>query len=682
MDTLHIGTRRVPENPGEKGESVDFPKQNLVRNVQILGQAGSGKTVMAKVILEECALAGIPSIILDVQGDLARLAMPPEDGPKTDSERQKMWSENVEPRVWTPLSESGLQICINPFDLPGDTHDTPVDGETGVESWRMMATGLGSLLGADESSNKGRQNVSFLENHMKSLAESNEAPYDFGELAESMRNLSKEEHQDQITSAALGELARTSESYNTPSESALFTKGSPLDIGMMLQEREPGRTPVNILYLNTLRTKERQQMFIQQFCRQMWQWLLDNPSTELQCILFLDEARSFLPAVKSPPSKEAIKLMLNEGRKYGLGTIIATQSPADVDYKATENTETAFVGQLRKKQSIEHMKNLIETDSDSDAIIANLPSLKSGEFELFSPSSFPGEVVRMHSRWLLTPHGQPLLPKELRALVSNPLREWAKGFTRSTPKRKRLPSWKIREPTAPMELMHGIPTLRSAEDPMEVMLTTTNALTMGSLLLTTFFLGQRYIEGELGIAWLAIGGAISVFLSVLLAIGILLRDESEKSAQIRHRTRGFEWIVLSWMLVLGGIDWLGWIDLGWVYYPVMASQMLLIVFVALEYLHSLRLASTSIDGDSLLERLKSVGAALNEAERTRAISSSDDLVRRFGLVTTTLTVLLLTSLLWSGSDLSEGYYREAAVRLVTLEGSFLISTVVSSIWRD
>jgi len=229
--------------------------------------------------------------------------------------------------------------------------------------------------------------------------------------------------------------------------------------------------------------------------------------------------------------------------------------------------------------------------------------------------------------------------------------------------------------------MHGIPTLRSAEDPMEVMLTTTNALTMGTLLLTTFFLGQSHTDGDLGFAWLAIGGAISVFLSVLLAIGFLLRDESEKSAQIRHRTRGFEWVVLSWMLVLGGIDWLGWIDLGWVYYPVMASQMLLIVFVALEYLHSLRLASTSIDGETLLERLKSVGAALSEAERTRAISSSDDLVKRFGLVTTTLTVLLLASLLWSGSDLSEGYYREAAVRLVTLEGSFLISTVVSSIWR-
>ncbi len=671
----------MPEKPGEMGGLVDFPKQSLVRNVQILGQAGSGKTVMAKVILEECALAGIPSIILDVQGDLARLAMPPEDDPKADSERQRMWTDNVEPRIWTPLSDAGLQVCINPFDLPSDTHDTPLDYDEGGYEWRMMATGLGSLLGVDESSNRGRQAVGFLENHMKSLAESNEPPYDFGELAESMRGLSKEDHQDQITSTALGELARTSESYNTPSETALFTKGSPLDIGMMLQEREGGRTPVNILYLNTLRTKERQQMFIQQFCRQMWQWLLDNPSTELQCLLFLDEARSFLPAVKSPPSKDAIKLMLNEGRKYGLGTIIATQSPADVDYKATENTETAFIGQLRKKQSIEHVKNLLESDSDSDSIIANLPSLKSGEFELFSPSSFPGEVVSMHSRWLLTPHGQPLLPKELGALVPEPLRAWAKGFTIVTPKRKRLPSWKIREPSVPMELMHDIPTLRSAEDPMEVMLTTTNALTMGTLLLTTFFLGQSYIDGELGFAWLAIGGAISVFLSALLAIGFLLRDESEKSARIRHRTRGFEWIVLSWMLVLGGIDWLGWIDLGWAYYPVMASQMLLMVFVALEYLHSLRLASTSIDGETLLERLKSVGAALSEAERTRAISSSDDLVRRFGLVTSTLTVLLLTSLLWSGSDLSEGHYREAAVRLIALDGAFLISTLVSLIRR-
>ena len=90
-----------------------------------------------------------------------------------------------------------------------------------------------------------------------------------------------------ITKPRIDELARTVESYDTPSETALFTKGSPLDIGMMLEERVEGKTPVNIIYSNTLRTKEKQQIFIQQFCRQMWQWLQDNAKSDLQCVLFL-----------------------------------------------------------------------------------------------------------------------------------------------------------------------------------------------------------------------------------------------------------------------------------------------------------------------------------------------------------------------------------------------------------
>ena len=97
----------------------------------------------------------------------------------------------------------------------------------------------------------------------------------------------------------------------------------------------------------------------------------------------------------------------------------------------------------------------------------------------------------------------------------------------------------------------------------------------------------------------------------------------------------------------------------------------------MEYAHSLRLAGTKLDGESLLDRVRSVSAALTEAERDRARSSSEDLMRRFGFLTTTMTVGLLASLLWSGSGLASGASREFAVRLVTLEGSVLIASVIS-----
>ena len=168
-----------------------------------------------------------------------------------------------------------------------------------------------------------------------------------------------------------------------------------------------------------------------------------------------------------------------------------------------------------------------------------------------------------------------------------------------------------------------------------------------------------------------------MILSVFLAMDWLLQGEGELAARVRERARGFEWVVLAWIWAIWGIDQLGWLDLGWAYYLVMSSQTLLTVFVAMEYAHSLRLAGTTLEGESLLDRVRSVGAALTEAERDRARSSSEDLMRRFGFLTTVMTVGLLAFLLWSGGGLASGATREIAVRLVTLEGSVLIASVIS-----
>ena len=84
MPRMNLGENRVLSSDGSKEYINGFEIKNLLRHVGILGSSGSGKTVMAKVILEECALAGIPSIIIDIQGDLARLGMEPQNDEKSD----------------------------------------------------------------------------------------------------------------------------------------------------------------------------------------------------------------------------------------------------------------------------------------------------------------------------------------------------------------------------------------------------------------------------------------------------------------------------------------------------------------------------------------------------------------------------------------------------------------------
>ena len=112
-----LGTRR------DTGDAIDIAPQVLARHGAMLGSTGSGKTVMAKALIEEAALAGIPSLIIDPQGDLARLALGIDLGELEEKNglvnRAKKLLETCEVRIWTPLRSKGLPLCIDPFRSAG-----------------------------------------------------------------------------------------------------------------------------------------------------------------------------------------------------------------------------------------------------------------------------------------------------------------------------------------------------------------------------------------------------------------------------------------------------------------------------------------------------------------------------------------------------------------------------------
>ena len=113
---MFLGNRR------DTGEPIDIKSMVLARHAAMLGSTGSGKTVMAKALIEEAALAKIPSLIIDPQGDLARLALgidPVElEAAGGDVARAKKLMDMCEVRIWTPLRSKGLPLCIDPFRTP------------------------------------------------------------------------------------------------------------------------------------------------------------------------------------------------------------------------------------------------------------------------------------------------------------------------------------------------------------------------------------------------------------------------------------------------------------------------------------------------------------------------------------------------------------------------------------
>ena len=109
-------------NNRKNGEEINLESSILRKHVALLGSTGSGKTVAAKVLIEEATLEGIPSIIIDPQGDLARLAITANRAEVTenggDAERSRSWEEKSEVRIWTPTRRKGLPICLDPFSPP------------------------------------------------------------------------------------------------------------------------------------------------------------------------------------------------------------------------------------------------------------------------------------------------------------------------------------------------------------------------------------------------------------------------------------------------------------------------------------------------------------------------------------------------------------------------------------
>ncbi|MDP6187739.1 MAG: DUF853 family protein, partial [Candidatus Poseidoniaceae archaeon] len=153
---LFLGSRR------DTGEPIDIKSMVLARHAAMLGSTGSGKTVMAKALIEEAALAKIPSLIIDPQGDLARLALgiEPEELEKEggDVARAKKLMEMCEVRIWTPLRSKGLPLCIDPFRAP----PSDLDAEEAITAWDMVAAGFTSLAGYDVEKAQGKVVKPFL----------------------------------------------------------------------------------------------------------------------------------------------------------------------------------------------------------------------------------------------------------------------------------------------------------------------------------------------------------------------------------------------------------------------------------------------------------------------------------------------------------------------------------------
>jgi len=392
-----------------RGAPVELPVPLLKRHIVVLGSSGSGKTVLCKCVLEEAALKGIPSVIIDPQGDLASLALPgnPDEiaAHGTDPSRLNDYKSRVEVRNFTPASSKGIPICANPLQLPAA--DLPEEEK--IRSLDLACSSLTILLGYDTGSEEGKSVKALLYAVLEDALRRGSPFSGFEDLAAFVEALP--DRLASRTAAVAAErdrakLARNLRLMNVGMNKLLFNFGVPVSAELFMKPAEQGKVPVSVIYLNTLASDEHKQFFVTMVAREIYDWMLRNPSEQPQLVLYIDEVGPYLPPNPySPPAKDLLRLLFKQGRKYGVCCLMSTQNVADVDYKAMAQAGTWALGRMMTVQDIEKVKQIIRstTASDPDSILAALPQLKAGEFILSCPDVFPASV-RMRVRWLLSRH--------------------------------------------------------------------------------------------------------------------------------------------------------------------------------------------------------------------------------------------------------------------------------------
>ncbi|MHA2426015.1 MAG: hypothetical protein ACXAEF_14590, partial [Candidatus Thorarchaeota archaeon] len=187
----------------------------------------------------------------------------------------------------------------------------------------------------------------------------------------------------------------------------LFKEEGQLDFDDMVKPVN-GKTPINVIFLKTLRSEEEKHFFIAIVLNQLYSWMLRQGYTDKpRMMIFQDEAAPFIPAgMRSPGPKETFLLLFRQARKYGVECLIATQSPKDIDYKAFEQFNTISAGRISSEQSLKVLERILEPiagEKESEGIISALPGQQTANF-IFSSADLKPKVNHIGVRWLLTKH--------------------------------------------------------------------------------------------------------------------------------------------------------------------------------------------------------------------------------------------------------------------------------------
>jgi GTPase SAR1 family protein len=373
---------------GTRGRPVTLNKSVLKRHAAFLGGSGSGKTTLALSLIEQLLLRGIPAVLIDRKGDLASYARP--DVWKSDlnepadrkADREKL-ADAIDVAVYTPGRSSGRPISITL--LPTGINELP-DHEQQLLA-NLSAAALGEMLHLKNSATHQKQS-GVLAVALRILGSLSTQEVTLGDLI----HLLEDEHpeltdrtQRMDPSGKLRrDLVAQLDSLRLRNSALFEGGGEPLRMESLLglgRFARPNRTRLSVIYTGFLGDNENILFWVSQFLSEALRFCQRNPNDELQAVVMFDEADLYIPANAKPATAEPLQSLLKRARSAGLGMMLATQSPGDLDYKSRDQITSWFIGRVREDTALRKLKAAFQSESGLDPA-TSLPGQTVGEFHL------------------------------------------------------------------------------------------------------------------------------------------------------------------------------------------------------------------------------------------------------------------------------------------------------------
>lgn len=459
LGLFYLGKEVDPETMALKPDYVLYDSKDLVTHAVCVGMTGSGKTGLCVSLLEEAGIDGIPAIIVDPKGDLPNLmllfpelrpedfrpwinedeaaqkGLSPEDYARQqaelwkkgladwdqDASRIKKLLETADITIYTPGSNAGLPLSIlKSFEAPPPA--LREDVELLSEKVSTTVSGLLGLLGIQADPLQSREHI--LLSNLLSTAWNSAQDLDVPTLIQQIQNPPLKRigvfdldsffpAQDRFKLAMMLNNLLAAPGFD------LWLSGEPLDINSLLYSPS-GKPRLSIISIAHLSEAQRM-FFVTILLNQLLGWVRQQPGTSsLRALFYMDEIFGFFPPISEPPSKRPLLTLLKQARAFGLGLVLTTQNPVDLDYKGLANAGTWFIGRLQTERDKDRlMEGLagVAGNIDLKKVSEQISSLKKRVFLMHNVHE--DKPVLLNTRWALSYLRGPMTRQQIMTIMQS-----------------------------------------------------------------------------------------------------------------------------------------------------------------------------------------------------------------------------------------------------------------------